>query len=128
MLNSWHQTIGRGSRRKSPLLLYLTIVMLTLTVAILKSNLEIIPKHKHAHYKKKPHLAGLAHLCLFIWKIFISPWWDPDKWSAILPRRVTLLLTWTHCFSKSFLKKVRSHLRAPAHLTGPVHFHMNRSL
>ena len=32
--------------------------MLTLTVAILKSNLEIIPKHKHAHYKKNPTLPG----------------------------------------------------------------------
>ena len=32
--------------------------MVTLAVPILKSNLEIIPKHKHAHYKKNPTLPG----------------------------------------------------------------------
>ena len=29
--------------------------------------------------KTLSHLAELAHLCVFIWKIFISPWWDPGK-------------------------------------------------
>ena len=28
---------------------------------------------------KKQHLAGLVHLRVFMWKIFISPRWDPSK-------------------------------------------------
>ena len=29
--------------------------------------------------KNLSHLAGLPHLHMFIWQIFISPWWDPGK-------------------------------------------------
>ena len=30
-------------------------------------------------FKEKSHLAGLAHLHMFTWQIFISPKWDPGK-------------------------------------------------
>ena len=38
------------------------------------------------------HLAGLAHLRVFIWKIFISPRWDPGKikWDPTIP--LTILI------------------------------------
>ena len=39
-----------------------------------------IRKTKQSWLKKTlSHLAGLAHLRVFIWKIFISPRWDPGK-------------------------------------------------
>ena len=74
------------------------------------------------------HLAGLAHSRVFIWKIFISPRWDPSKikwdptWAGWLTSHMNTLY-----FYKSFLRKVRSHLGEPARLTGPAHLHM-RSL
>ena len=39
-----------------------------------------IRKVKQNRLKKMlSDLAGLAHLCMFIWKIFISPRWDLGK-------------------------------------------------
>ena len=74
-------------------------------------------------------LAGLAHLHVFIRKIFISPWWDRGKikwdltyagWHA---SHVNPLY-----FYKSFLRKVRSHLGELARLTGPAQLDMNSPL
>ena len=62
-------------------------------------------------------------------KFFISPSWDLGKikrdpnWAGWLTSHIN---TWY--FYRSFLKKVRSHLGEPVHLTGPAHFHMNSPL
>ena len=68
--------------------------------------------------KTLSHLAGLVHLCVFIWKVSISPRWSSDKikWDP-----TSHINTY---FYKSFLKKVRSCLGEPAHLTGPAYLHM----
>ena len=36
-------------------------------------------KHMYMHIKTLLHLAGLVHLCVFIWKIIISPRRYPSK-------------------------------------------------
>ena len=76
--------------------------------------------------KNLSHLAGLAHLRMFIWTVLISPGWDPSKikcyhtWAGWLTSHMNTL-----CFYRSFLKKVRSHLGQATHLTRPVHLHMS---
>ena len=45
--------------------------MVTLAVAILKSNLAIISKHKHAHYKKNSTLPG-SSTCVCSYEKFSS--------------------------------------------------------
>ena len=79
--------------------------------------------------KTLSHLTRLAHLCVFIRKIFISPRWDPGKikWDPTLAGWLTSHMN-TLYFYTSFLKKVRSYLGEPAHLTGPAHLHMNSPL
>ena len=75
--------------------------------------------------KTLSHLSGLAHLCVFKWKIFILPKGDPGKvkWD---PTYAGLLTSHMNTyFYKSFLRKVICHLGEPAHLSGPAHFHMN---
>ena len=72
------------------------------------------------------HLAGLAHLRVFIWKIF--------TWVGSRQNQVRSHLGWltshmnTLYIYKSFLRKVRSHLGEPARLIGPAHLHMNSPL
>ena len=74
--------------------------------------------------KMLSHPAGLAHLRVFIWKIFSSDLGViPAKSSEIPPRRSGSLLIWIHIFCKSFLRKVTSYLGEPARLTGPAHLH-----
>ena len=51
----------------------------------------------------------------------------PEKSSEIPLRQAGSLLIWTH-FYRSFLKKVRSQLGEPAHLTEAAHLHMNSPL
>ena len=53
--------------------------LVVLVVAILKLNLKRIPKFAYALKENLSHLAGLAHLHMFIWQIFISPKCDPGK-------------------------------------------------
>ena len=78
--------------------------------------------------KTLSHLSWLAHLHMFISKIFISPR-IPVKSSDIPPTRAGSLLIWTHyTFIEVFLKKVRSHLAIPVHLSRPAHLYTNRLL
>ena len=79
--------------------------------------------------KTLSHLARLAHLCVFILKILISPRWDPGKIKSD-PTKAGWLTSHmnTLYFYKSFLKKVRYHLSKPARLTGPAHLHVNNPL
>ena len=71
----------------------------------------------------------LAHLPVFIWKILISPRWNPGKikWDPTKAGWPTSHMN-TSYFNRSFLKKVRSHLGEPANQTGPAHLHMNSPL
>ena len=62
-------------------------------------------------------------LAMFIWEMFISPWWDP-KLIDIPLRRAGSLNT---CFYRGFLKKVRFSLGEPAHLAGPSHLYIKSS-
>ena len=71
------------------------------------------------HYLKKTlsRLAVLAHLRVFIWKIFISA-----KSCEISPRRTG------SSYERIILRKARSHLGEIARLTEPAHLHMNSPL
>ena len=68
------------------------------------------------YYLKKTlsRLAGLAHLRVFIWKIFISA-----KSCEISPRRTG------SSYERIILRKARSHLGELARLTEPAQLHMN---
>ena len=61
-------------------------------------------------------------------KNFISPRWDPGKPSEIHLGRLSRFSCERIIFLNSSFLKVRSHLGEPAHLTGPVHHHMNSPL
>ena len=74
------------------------------------------------------HLAGLAHLRVSIWKIFISPRRDPGKIKGDPTQAGWLTSLMNTYFYKSFLRKVGSHLGEPARLTGPAHLYMNSLL
>ena len=64
-------------------------------------------KTKQSWLKKTlSHLAGLAHLRVFIWKIFISPWWDVGqiKWDLTLASWVASHMNALY-FYKSFFNE-----------------------
>ena len=86
-----------------------------------RTNILTLFEEKNWLKKTLSHLAGLAHLHVFIRKIFISPWWDPGKikWDPTKADWITFHMN-TLYFYKSFLKRVRSHLGEPARLTGPL--------
>ena len=52
----------------------------------------------------------------------------PAKSREIPRRQAGSLLIWRHCFYKSFLKKVRSHLGEPVHPSGPAYLYINSPL
>ena len=71
--------------------------------------------------KTLSHLAGLAHLRVFIWKIFISSRWNPSKikWDPTMVGSRTSHMN-TSYFYKGFVKTVRSKAGEPVHLTGQL--------
>ena len=68
-----------------------------------------------------PHRAAA-----FIWKIFISPDWDPGRINRDLGKAgwLTFHMNLIY-FYKSFLTIARSRLSEPARSTGPARLHMN---
>ena len=92
------------------------------------NDLKPLCRTKQSWLKKTLcRLAGLAHLRVFIWKIFISHKSGfSGKSSGISPRRSGSLLMWTHyIFIRVSLRKVRSHLGQLARLTEQAHLHIN---
>ena len=64
--------------------------------SFMQSNVLILLKKQNWLKKTLSYLAGIAHLRVFIWKIFISPRWQNQvislRWSGSR-------LTWTHIFT-----------------------------
>ena len=87
-------------------------------------------KHLHAYQiKLYPTLRGWP-TCACSYKTFLSDLGGiPGKSSEIPPRWAGSLLIWPrHIFIGVFLKKARSHLSEPAHVTWPAHPHKNSPL
>ena len=67
-----------GGQLEGLSLFSLPVVMVVLVVSGIEfgKNFKI---YLFALKKKLSYLAGLAYLHMFIWKIFISPRWDPGS-------------------------------------------------